>query len=107
MSIRNEKHGWTKDGRSILSDESLAAVRRILDTKGSVIVEHRVYCGGGNPARLVFDDFEEFTDYLSTKARAGDNILVWSYEDLCRDENVVVQAKYPDTDGCVPTGGAY
>ena len=107
MSIRNENHGWTKDGRSILSDESLDAVRRILDTKGSVIVEHRVYCGGGGISRLVFDDFEEFTDYLKTKARPGDNILVWSYYDVCLDENVALQAKYPDTDGCVPTGGAY
>jgi hypothetical protein len=107
MSIRNENHGWTKDGRSILSDESLAAVRRILDTEGSVIIEHRVYCGAGSISRLIFDEFEEFTDYLKAHARAGDNILVWSYYAVCRDESVAVQAKYPDTDGCVPTGGAY
>ena len=90
-----------------MSDESLAAVRLILGSKGSVIVEHRVYCGGGNPYRLVFDDFEEFTEYLKSKASAGDNILVWSYEESCRDDNLAIQGKYPDTDGMVPSGGAY
>jgi hypothetical protein len=104
MSIRNEKHNWTKDGRSILSEKSLAAIRLV---RGSLIVEHQVYCGGGNPYRLVFDDFEDFMDYLSLKAKPGDNVLVWSYDDLCRDDNISAQGKYPDTDGCVPTGGAY
>lgn len=103
MTTRNEKHNWVKDGPNILSPEKLKAIERLCP----IIVEHRVYCGGGNPYKLVFDDVEDFTEYLRVKAKPGDNIIVWSYYDLCRDDNISGHGKYPDVDGCVPTGGAY
>ena len=101
------KEGWTAEGPNILSDDLLKEIEQTLAQHGSIIVEHRIMCGGGNPSKLVFDDLEDFTDYLKDKASPGDNILVWCYDELCRDDNMVTRGKYPDDNGMTPIGGSY
>jgi hypothetical protein len=59
------------------------------------------------PDRLVFDDFETLTEYLETKARRGDAFLIRDFGAVCRADNALVNAKYPNAAGLVPTRGAY
>jgi hypothetical protein len=106
MTLRAEEDGWIPDGPNILSPESLSVVRDRLE-RSPVIVEHRHYRAGRSPRRLVFDDFEDFDEYIRNEARPGDSFWLWDYESLCRDDNPITQGKYPDSDGYVPEKGAY
>ena len=103
---QNEQGEWTSDGRKITSDENLEAIRRALE-EGPVITEHWFYYGSSAPDRLVFDDFENFMEYLNTKAFAGDALYVWSFADLCKDDNTIAVGKCPNDSGRVPKKGCY
>jgi len=103
---RVEEDDWRSDGRNIVSPENLAAIREVLH-RGCVIVEHWLYRGTSAPTRKVFDDFDEFIEYLQTHTHGGDAIDVWSMVDLCTPENRIAEGKVPDLDGCVPRSGAY
>lgn len=95
---RVESDGWTLEGEDILSPENLA----LLESKfrqSPLIVEHRFYRASSSPSRLVLEDFEEFMEYLNLKACAGDHILVWDFEALCRDNNLTARGKCPADDG--------
>jgi hypothetical protein len=106
-SWRNDAHNWGTHGNKITSQESLAKIRYVLDKVGSIIVEHWVYCGSQAPRRLVFDDYEDFIEYLKANARAGDIISIWSMHELLNEKNQLVSGKCPAEDGSVPEGGAY
>ena len=106
MTFRVEEDRWTPQGRNILSPDRLSAIRECLE-RSPVIVEHWYYRAGRSPKRLIFDDFEDFEEYLSKEARPGDAFHVWEFSALCRDENTLVHGKMPDSDGCVPERGAY
>jgi hypothetical protein len=56
---------------------------------------------------MVFDTYEDFTEFLRTRTSGGDAVDVWSMEDLCMPENRLAEGKVPDEAGCVPEGGAY
>jgi hypothetical protein len=103
----NETDDWSTNGAKITSAESLTQIQRILEDEAPIIVEHRFYRGACAPARMVFDDFEEFTNYLKTSASAGDAIYVWNFGATCTDENVLVKGKCPDDYNRVPQKGAY
>jgi hypothetical protein len=105
--MSDSRPDWSTEGPNILSPEILKAVEQTLARRGSVIVEHRVMCGGGNPYKLVFDDLDDFLGHLKANARPGDNILVWCYDELCRDDNLITRGKYPGEKGRTPLGGAY
>jgi hypothetical protein len=109
MKIRfyNDGDEWTTEGSKITEPENLQAIRKTLDDEGSVIVEHWFYRGSRSPDRLIFDDFDLFTQYLETKASAGDAIHVWSFAATCNDENELAYGKCPDDQGRVPKKGAY
>ena len=104
---RAEQDEWRSDGRKIVSPENLNTIREVLEKVGCVIVEHWLYRGASAPERKVFDDFDEFLDYIKTHAFGGDAIDVWSMHDLCTQENRIADGKVPDLDGCVPRRGAY
>jgi hypothetical protein len=104
---RADQDDWRSDGRKIVSASNLEAIRDVLEKRGCIIVEHWLYRGASAPNRKVFDDFEEFLDYLKTRTSGGDSIDVWSMHDLCKPENRLADGKIPDLDGCVPHGGAY
>ena len=106
MSTRCESDNWGTDAPSVLAPERLAAIKQALQGS-AIIVEHRFYRGSCAPDSLVFDDYDDFEEYLRTKVSAGDSLWFWRYADLCRDDNCVTHGKYPDTDGRVPSGGAY
>ncbi len=101
MRVRlfSEKDEWTTDGRNITSPESLAQIRRVLEDEAPIIVEHRFYRGASAPVRMIFDDFEDFAEYLNTQGSAGDSIWIWNFGTSCTDENVFVQGKCPDDNG--------
>ena len=103
----DDGNGWSADGRNILSTDRMAAIRKVLEDKGPVIVEHWFYYGSRSPDRLVFEDYDELVEYLNTKARPGDAFHVWDYADVCRDDNALADGKYPDGEGRVPARGAY
>jgi hypothetical protein len=96
---------WSNSGANILAPELLAKIRDILERQ-PVILEHRLYRDSSAPLRLIFDDYEDFLDHLKS-ARPGDHVLVWGYADLCRGDNELVNAKYPDSTGRTPRGGPY
>lgn len=61
-------------------------------------------CG---PAIRGFTDSRELEEYLARHARPGDAFDVWSFQDVCKDEEALALGKYPDADGAVPLRGAY
>lgn len=89
-----------------LSPDRLAAIKRVLE-ESFVIVEHRFYRGAWAPQITVFDEFEQLEAYLRDKARDGDSIWCWRYDEVCRDDNAVTHGKLPDEHGRAPSGGAY
>jgi hypothetical protein len=98
--------GWTLDGPNIATPEQLELIRSALETTW-LIVEHRFFHGSRAPESFVVDDFAKFDEYLRTRARPGDSLWCWRYDDLCRDDNSLTHGKYPDSEGKVPRGGAY
>lgn len=105
--FRCEDDGWSVDGRKITDTAALNAIRQCLDREGPIIVEHWFYRGSCAPDRFVFDEMDEFTEYLNTKAKAGDAIHVWSFGAVCRDDNELAGGKCPDDNGLIPKRGAY
>ncbi|MCX5659375.1 MAG: hypothetical protein NTW19_06580 [Planctomycetota bacterium] len=103
----NDGNKWTTDGRKITAPEALDAIRRCLEKEGWIIVVHWFYYGASAPHRFVLEDFEEFTAYLEAHASAGDAVDVWSFEAVCREDNLLASGKCPDDDGRVPEGGSY
>lgn len=104
---RDESDNWTKKASKIVDLSKLKAIEHVLETKGCIIVEHWIYRGSSAPNRLIFDDFDDFYQYLKTKTNAGDQIDAWSMHDLCLSGNRIAEGKVPDLDGCVPEGGVY
>lgn len=103
----DDGNGWSAEGPNILSSGRLNAIRKVLEDKGPVIVEHCFYYRGRAPDRLVFDDYEELIEYLNTKARPGDAFDVWDFAEVCRGDNKLTDGKCPDSEGRVPARGAY
>ena len=97
---------WSKAGPNILAPEFLIRIQEILEQE-PIILEHRLYAGSSAPLRLIFDEYEDFLDHLKSRARPGDRILIWGYSNLCRNDNIAVDAKYPDNAGRTPRGGSY
>jgi hypothetical protein len=97
---------WSKTDNDILAPELLAKIRDVLETE-PIILEHRLYAGSSAPLRLVFDDYEDFLNHLKSRAQAGDHLLIWGYSSLCRNDNVLMDAKCPDDAGRTPRGGSY
>lgn len=104
---RVEADEWTQEGRKINTEANLALIRHTLEEKGPIILEHRFYRNASAPDRLVFDDFENFTEYLESHGFAGDSLYIWSFADVCREDNTLANAKCPDDNGYVPLRGAY
>jgi len=107
MKIRYEPDEWTPDGKKILSAENLEIIRKTLEDEGPIIVEHRFYRGSRSPDRFVFEDVDDFVEYVNGKARPGDAFYIWSFYLICTDDSIIAQGKYPDDNGCVPNKGAY
>ncbi len=91
--------------QSIISDQSLQAVRTHLERVGNVAVLHWHLFGARCPTALAFDDFETFQEYLQTSAKPGDAFDVWPFP---TDSDLrIAQGKIPEPDGSIRTGGAY
>jgi len=102
----SEADEWSTEGAKIATPENLAAIRRVLEDEGPIILEHWFYRGSSSPDRFVFDDFEDFETYLGSKASAGDRIEVWSFSTVCTDQTRLAFGKCPDDQGRVPKKGA-
>jgi hypothetical protein len=63
----SEADEWSTEGAKIATPENLAAIRRVLEDEGPIILEHWFYRGSSSPDRFVFDDFEDFETYLGSK----------------------------------------
>lgn len=94
---------WTKTGENILSEEIQRKIQHYLGEVGFLIVLHRHFCGAKGPTRLVFDDYDEFREYLATNARPGDMILIWPFP----EGDPAFEGKYPNEKGEIPIKGAY
>lgn len=105
--FRSDADDWKPDGAKITDPAALEAIRHCLESEGSIIVEHWFYRGSRAPDRVVFNEFEEFEEYLSSFACAGDDFHVWSFSRACRNDNELANGKCPDDDGLVPRGGPY
>ena len=103
----SEADEWLIDGAKITSPENLETIRKVLEDEGPIILEHRFYRGSSAPDRFVFDDYEDFKQYLDSEARAGDKIYGWNFAGICTAENTLASGKCPDDQGRVPKKGAY
>jgi hypothetical protein len=90
-----------------VASEKFATIREVLENKGRIVVVHWLYRGSSAPARMIFDDFQRFQEYLRAKTSGGDAIDVWSLHDVCTPQNRVAEGKVPDLDGHVLARGAY
>jgi hypothetical protein len=102
-----EIDGWTVSGAKITDPEKLKGIRATLEEKGPIILEHKFYRAARGPHTLAFDDYDEFINYLNSNGQAGDRMTVWSFWDVCKDDNVLAAGKCPDDEGRVPERGAY
>ena len=105
---RTEADEWTCDGEKISAPEKLAAIKKVLQESGPVLVDHGFLRGGRESRTAVFYDYEEFIEYLTEHARAGDSIRVWSlWPSVLRDTPPLAYGKCPAEDGAVPKKGPY
>lgn len=104
---RHEGDDWQMDGAKITEPEALDRIRQCLNVRGPVILEHWFYRGSCSPDRMIFEDFEELTQYLETAAFAGDAIHIWDFAACCKDGAELAHGKCPDENGLVPRKGAY
>jgi len=109
MKIRfiSEADEWSTEGAKITAPENLDAIHKVLEDEGPIILERWFYRGSKSPDRVVFEGFDDFTEYLNSQARAGDSIHVWSFSKVCTDQARLVFGKCPDDQGRVPKKGAY
>lgn len=105
--FHHEADEWIPDPRTITSRDSLDVIRKSLEVDGAIIVEHWFYRGSSSPHRCVFDDFDDFNDYLHANAFAGDAIHIWSVAAVCKSDNELASGKCPDENGLTPRYGAY
>ena len=107
-AYRNEDHHWhQEENAKITTIGNLSKIQHVLDQIGSIVIEHWIYCGSQAPSRAVFDGYEDFIEYLTDNANAGDIIDVWSLHELINNENKLVSGKCPAEDGCTPKSGTY
>jgi hypothetical protein len=104
---RADQDEWVEDFQKITSSENLSRIRDMMESRGSILVAHWIYRGGGSPVRVVFDDFGEFMAYVQTAAAGGDALDVWLVEDLCTPSNRFATGMVPDLDGRTPRRGSY
>ena|SRR5882672_4421850 len=98
---------WTTEGLRITDSGVLSRLRGIIEDESPLIIEHRFYRGARAPYRFVCDDFANFETYLREKTQPGDSFYIWRFEDCCKTDTAVERGKMPDSQGRVPTGGAY
>lgn len=79
----------------------------MLEDQGPILVRQWFYRGASGPEYLVFDDLDEFVQFLEERTWAGDAIEVWSVRDVRTSERRIVEGKYADDNWEVPKGGAY
>jgi len=104
---RSDLDEWIVEDETITAPEKLAAIKAVLAKDGPILVEHKFLRGARGPETLAFNDYEEFIEYLTAKARAGDKISVWSLWPFMRDTAPLASGKCPAEDGAVPKGGPY
>jgi len=98
---------WTTEGSRINDEPKLEAVRQELETRGPVIVKHWHYRGACSPSHLIFEYYEDYLEYLNSRAQPGDAFDVWSLYGLLGQLGSLAEGKFPDEDGTVPRKGAY
>jgi hypothetical protein len=106
MTTHAPQDEWGTEAPNIMSAERLAAIRQTLE-ESPIVVEHWFFYGCSAPDRLIFDEYEAFNEYLRTKAKPGDSIWVWRFDQNCRENNCLTHGKCPDEQGLVPRKGAY
>ena len=104
---RYEPDEWTSDSRRISDQATMQTIETAIEGGEIVALEHWHYRGARAPDRMIFDDFEDLTDYLSEKAFAGDAIHIFPINDALKSENKIASGKCPDAKGLVPKKGAY
>lgn len=104
---RSEDDEWSPEGAKVTSPENLESIRKVLEEKGPIILEHWFYRGASASDRRFFEDFDDFTEYIENQSWAGDLLYVWSFADVCKHEETVAAGKCPDENGFIPKGGAY
>jgi hypothetical protein len=104
---RYEPDDWSTEGSRITDVEKIEAVRSELEEKGPVIVKHWHYRGGCGQSHLVFEDIDDYLEYLKTHAQPGDAFDVWGLYGLLKGIGSLAEGKLPDDDGTVPRKGAY
>jgi hypothetical protein len=103
----SDKDQWTTEGAKITEPQNLENVRRVIEDEGPIIVEHWFYRGASAPARLIFDDFDDFMQYLHDKVTAGDAVDVWNFGKTCTEKNRIASGKCPDDENRIPKKGPY
>ncbi len=102
-----EPDGWAKSGEIITETSKLDLVRNMLSNYKILVIQHWHYRGAQAPNYVIVEDIEEFMDYLSGNAVAGDAIDVYDISEALKVKNNVASGKYPDKNNEIPSSGAY
>jgi hypothetical protein len=99
-----EVDDWRDDGENIFDESNLAAVRHQLENVGCIVVVHWHYRGASAPTRLIFEDYEDFCEYLVGKTKPGDAVDVHAFP---QEAKPMAKGKCPDPKGRVPKSAPY
>jgi hypothetical protein len=100
-------NNWTHDPSSnIASEQNKTKIRDAL-TKGYIVLEHMHFGGGTGLDKLLIDEYEDFLTYIETKAKPGDQFVIYAIEDLFDRGLYLLKCKFPDDQGRTPRGGSY
>ncbi len=105
MSLVYEGDNW-QTGQHILEETVLSELKTFLEST-PLIIEHWFYRGSSAPDRFVVDNYDDLKEHLEKHSKPGDAFYIWRFDLMCKEENTILQAKYPDEQGRVPKGGAY
>jgi len=105
--INEDRSNWISAGSKITSESSLALIREELEDEGPILVCHWFYKAGCGPDFLLFNEEQEFIQYLVDSAHAGDAIGVWSCLRITNNLEPIADGKCPDKNERIPEFGSY
>lgn len=88
---------WTKERPNILSAEVSAKLKRAFQ-RGIVFGYHSFYYGGRSLDKWAFKTFEDFTDYVRSRAKPGDLFTVWSVPELLERNLHLFSGRFSEAD---------
>ena len=98
---------WSTDGKKVTDQDFESVIEQLFDSGNSIVLEHRYFYGSSAPDWTILHDYEDTVEYLNSSAKAGDHILIYSFDEMLNSVKCLTSGKCPNELGEVPNGGAY